>query len=113
MAIKITNATVSPQLVYDRFFMENLTMTQRMDGDNSANPYYEVRISYRIYAVDEEGVRHFKPKLNIITIEDYYSVAMTKALQGDTGLAGAMQAIEAALTAIIEDQTDLGSASIV
>lgn len=112
MAIEITNAEHQPPLVYDHIFMHSLTIDQRMVKENSVPPNFTLRVEYRMYAVGPDDTRHYKPGMNTILIDDYYTAAMTKAMQGDMDLANAMGAIEHALAKILEDQTDVGSTTV-
>ncbi|MBT8449307.1 MAG: hypothetical protein KJO69_06435 [Gammaproteobacteria bacterium] len=113
MSIKISNTTTKPEVVYDRFFLQNLSLEQTATTDNSAPPKYRLQVLYRIYGIDADGQRHYQPKVQSITIDNYYAAAMAKAQVGDMDLVSAMMAIEAALANIIEDQTDLGSAQVI
>lgn len=113
MAIKISNTTSTPALVYDQFFMKELKLTQKPCLDNSLPPVYTLHVEYQLFAVDEDNQRHFKNKVDIIHIDDYYNLAMVKAASGDYDLAQAAGAIEVALAQIIEDQTTLGTAQVV
>ena len=102
-----------PELVYDRVFMQRLNIQQASVRVDATPPSYELQIEYRTYAVDGEGARHYSPKVNVVLLSDYYSAAMEKALKGDMELVQAMQAIEKALALIIQDQTDLGDATVI
>lgn len=114
MAIKIENSQSQPALTYNNFFLEKLELTQRLDTDNHANPYYTLRVHYRLFATDPEDTRHFQIKSNVIEINDYAAVAYAKALQGNMDLANASAAIEAALAKIIEDQRpEFGTATVI
>ena len=112
MTVYIENAETAPQLEYNRLFMESLVINQASENNNSVPPKYELQITYRLYAVDEDGLRHFKQKVNILKIEDYRQAAIIKAQAGDMDLANAMAAIELALAKIVEDQTDLGQTTV-
>jgi hypothetical protein len=113
VAIEIQNAKVMPELVYNRVFMQRLNIQQKSVSDDGASPGYELQIEYRTYAVDGEGVRHYSPKVNVILLSDYFSVAMERATKGDTELVEAMQSIEKALALIIQDQSDLGNTTVI
>lgn len=112
MSIKITNAEETPALKYENFFLCELKMDQTIEHDNFAPPLYNLRVTYRLYAVDSDGRRHFTNKVDHIILDDYYAEAMAKAQSGDMDLAQAMGAIELALAQIIADQTDLGTAEV-
>ena len=113
MAIKISNADIQPALIYDNWFLDKLILEQVSETDNTAMPNYDLIVNYRLFAVDAENKRHFKNKLYTLTIKNYVGVAMEKAATGDLDLIAAMQAIENALATIVEDQTDLGTASVI
>jgi hypothetical protein len=113
MAIQISNSEIQPALAYNLVFMHSMQIEQRMDPTNDITPKYTMRVEYRLYAVDAEGKRHYRPKTSTIVIEDYIPVAMQKAMAGNTDLVNAMGAIEHALADIIQDQTNLGEAQVV
>lgn len=113
MGIRLANADRQPELVFDGFFMNSLSIDQTLQVNDTDPPKYTLKVGYQLFAVDEHGVRHYKPKVNFIVIDDYYTAALTKAQQGDFDLANAMGAIEKALATIITDQTELGNAEIV
>lgn len=114
MAIKIGIAPSKPALVFDNFFLEKLELLQKLDTDNNSNPYYTLRVYYRLFAVDDTNTRHFETKVSSFTIDDYAKIAYIKALNGDPDLANAAAAIESALAEIIVDQKpELGSATVV
>jgi hypothetical protein len=114
MAIQLTNSLSQPALVYNNFFLERLELTQKLDTNNHAPPYYVLRVQYRLFAIDPEDTRHFQNKSNVIEITDYAAEAYKKALQGNMDLANASSAIEQALAKIIEDQRpEFGSATVI
>lgn len=114
MGIQITNTDSTPAVVYDKVFLNNLRITQRSESDNNAMPYYNLTIEYTTYGVDQNNKRYFQPKTKIIQIDDYLAKALAKAqMHGDMDLLNALGAIEIALANIIEDQTDLGTATVV
>jgi len=113
MAIKVEKANTKPALVYDNLFLEQLSLTQKQEKDDSKPPMYCLNIRYRMFAVDNEGIRHFAERVDEIMIDDYYGLAIAKAATGDYDLAQAAGAIEVALARIIEDQTNLGKAEVV
>lgn len=113
MAIQISNSEQQPALSYNLVFMHSMSIEQRMDPVDTITPKYTMRVEYRLYAVDGEGRRHYRPKTNTIVIDDYIPLAMQKAAIGNFDLVGAMQAIEHALADIIQDQTALGEAQVI
>lgn len=114
MAIEISNVEQTPKLDFNRILLADLHLTQRLVKKDDYPPYYVLTIEVRKYAVDGEGNRHYKSTTDTITIEDYATVAMTKAMNGDMDLANAASAIEAALAKILQDQRpDYGSAQVV
>lgn len=113
MAIKISEADTQPALVYDHWFLNSLTLDQRSETHDNAIPYFTLKVQYQLFAIDEQGIRHFKNKINTLTIDNYVAVAMEKAANGDMDLIVAMQAIEQALAKVVENQTNLGTASVI
>jgi len=111
MAIQIDNADTTPALVYDRVLMQNLQITQKLAPTDAVQAHYILTVDLRMYAVDEEGNRHYGPKTDRIEIVDYLAKAIEKAMQGDMDLAMAAEAIENALVQIVKDQRpELGTA---
>jgi hypothetical protein len=114
MAIKVSNAVSKPALVFNNFFLDSLTLTQSKDEDDKKPPYYSLEVAYRMYAVDPNTRKRFYgPREGVIRLEDYLSLAVKKASEGDSDLLDAMMAIEQALSIIIEDQTELGTTEVV
>ena len=114
MAIEITQGEESPHLVYNRILLCDLNLTQKLIEQDDYPPYYILKIEIRKYAVDENGRRHYKPTTDTLFIEDYHTVAMTKAMAGDMDLANAAGAIEAALAKILADQKpEYGDAQVI
>lgn len=113
MGIQISNPTTTPPLVYDRVFLCQLHIVQIPNEDESSTPRYDTKIEYRMFAVDEDGQRHYRSKSDSVRIPDYYTAALLKAQQGDPDLANAMSAIEKAVAKILADQTDFTGVSIV
>lgn len=104
MAIKISNPQTEPELVYENFFMDEIRITQTPKEDHAGISDFTLVVIYRLYAVDSQGKRHYRPVIKHISIDDYLTLAMQKAQAGDPDLLNAMQSIETALAKIIEDQ---------
>ena len=114
MAIQVTNAQTQPALVYDQFFLERLELTQRASKLHSDQPYYVLKVHYRMFAVDGSDERHYENRVSTFEIDDYFTVAMGKAASGDMDLVNAAGAIEIALAKIIEDiKPELGTVSVI
>lgn len=113
MGIQISNPDTTPSLVYDRVFLCQLHIAQVPSEDDAAPPRYDTKIEYRMFAVDENGKRHYRSKSDSVRIPDYYTAALIKAQQGDPDLANAMSAIEKAVASILADQTGLTGVSVI
>lgn len=113
MGIKISNAVSIPAIIYNKIFMNSLKIVQAKEINDKTLPKYSLVLEFGIYGTDEENIRHFLPKTRIISIDDYLSVATEKAKLGDMDLIIAMQAIEKAIATILEDQENLGTATVV
>ena len=113
MAIQTLNGKETPSLKYNNFFLERLELTQRNETDDTAAPYFVLKVFYKMFAVDPANVRVFDTKVSIIEIKDYAAVAYAKAVAGDSDLVDAAVAIEHALAKIIIDQKpELGTATV-
>lgn len=110
MAVVVENAKQAPVLLFNRVFMESLSIDQRMAEIDTDQPYYVLKITIRMYAVDQNGKRHYEQNVDNIILDDFQSLAIAKAVnEGDMDLANAGEAIKLALIKILIDQRpDLG-----
>ena len=113
MAIEIDNGIQAPALVYNRVLAVNINIDQSPIVDDDQPPRYTLRLEYRLYAVDEKGMRHYMPKTKIVVIDDYFAEAVRKAQTGDPDLVNAMEAIQLAVRTVLADQTELDGVSVV
>lgn len=113
MGIEITAGDTVEALVYNKIHLENLLVEQPLIATEQTQPIYRLTIRYRIYAVGSTGQRYYIPGARFIRIEDYLTLAITKAGEGDEALLGALLAIETALATIISDQGALGAAQVI
>lgn len=113
MPIVVSKGESTEALDYKYIFMKNLVIAQEYSETNLVRPVYSLKITYRLFAVDSSGNRHYENKVRQISIEDYLDLALTKASNGDADLINAMGAIEIALANIIEDQGDVGETGVV
>ena len=104
MAIEIPTGKTVPLLDYKRVFVEEIRITQRPITNDAATPLYTLTVTIRMYAVDDDGIRHYAQDTDTLIMQDYLSVAQAKAALGDMDLLTAMGAIEAALVKILVDQ---------
>jgi hypothetical protein len=105
MGIQIVDATSMPAVTYDRIHMTKLEISQATFEQDTQQAVYEVVICYRHYGVTD-GVRYYKNEdINRVSIADFITAGMEAAAQGDMTLLGALQSIEVAVAAIIQDQT--------
>lgn len=112
MAVQITDAESVPAVSYNRIHLLRLDVDQPISSSDTAAPVYSVRLVYQKYGV-VDGVRYYHScGAQELNLPDYFSLAMADAQQGDTTLLGALQAIEAAIAAILTDQAGL-QASVV
>lgn len=109
MGIEVSNAESQPAIVYNKVFMESLTISQKTYLDDAQPPSYSLAVIYRMYGVDGDGIRHYKLKNRTVTIDDVIAEAMTQAAGGDMSLANAMGGIEIALAAILERELGTGA----
>lgn len=108
MAIEVTQFHSTPALDYKHVFLDQLRIEQITAATQSDLPLYNVHIAYRMFAVGEDGVRHYTSAPERITITNYLQAAAVKLQAGDPDLMVALQSIEKALAVIIEDQSKVG-----
>lgn len=107
MGIQIANAVSMPAVTYDKIHMTRLEIVQPVFTDDAQQPVYQVVIYYRHYGVTD-GVRYYMNEdVQRASIEDFMSVALSKANAGDTTLLSALQSIETAIATIIAEQSGL------
>lgn len=112
MGIKVEHPEQMPALVFDKIHLHELSITQPYFTDNNKQPEYNLSIAYKLFALDDENVRHYTKKPVYINIQDYLAEAYKLAVQGDMRLAQAMAAIEQALAVILEQQNRHGNTEI-
>lgn len=106
MGIQIDNAVSVPAITYNKIYMTKLEIIQPVIEDDVQAPKYQVVISYRHYGVGADSKRYFYSEdLQRIAVDDFYALAMADAGSGDMTMINALQSIEAAVAAIIGDQT--------
>lgn len=113
MGVEVSNYSSSPALDYKYFFMERLEVEQSKLLDDNAIPKFSMKIEYRMYAIDQNGQRHFKNKINFINIDDYMEIATLKAQAQDTDLLDTAVILEYAIAKIAESTTNIGSTSVI
>lgn len=110
MPIQVTQYETKPAVNYDKVHVSELRIILT-EGEGPAQA--GVRIVYKLYGQDENGIKYFDKAQYVITIEDAYVEAMTRAQQGDMVLAQALGGIEAAVAALINQQGTHGTATVV
>lgn len=88
----------------NRVFLIRLEITQAVTKNDAAATSYQVGIEYRMYGVDSEETRHFKPELQEVHFDDYVAHAMEQLSKGDPRHVGALQAIENAVAAMVASE---------
>lgn len=91
--VKDTTATPAEALTFDGLFLNDLHMSQVKIKNDSDDPQYGVSVTYRRYAVDSSGVRHYKEEAKTIEISDFFSAAAAASASGKPGRANALQGI--------------------
>jgi len=109
MPILISEYVTKPQVAINEVHLVQLRINLTEEQDSKA----KVQLVYKLFGRDGDGVKHFAPEQRVIDIDDAYAQAMTSAMQGDMVLAGALQAIEAAVAALIQQTGAVGQASVV
>lgn len=105
MGIQKTENTESQEaLVFDRVFMDRLSITQDLIANDADSPKYKVEVTYRMYALDSNGDMFFKNVPVSLTLPDFYTTAITEAGGGDNTYVAGLQAVEAVIAKMITDQ---------
>ena len=107
MAIEILNEAPDEALTFNRIWMLDLKVSQKLLVKNDDEVKFSVTVTYRKYAVDSNDTIHYRTKTDMIVIDDYLPEAMAKAAQGDMDLINALGAIELAVSKIIEEKRGL------
>jgi hypothetical protein len=113
MGIEVEVSEVRPELVYNKVHLEELRVIQDRPNVEPDQPHYDMQVTFRLYAVDENGTRFYSTKPKVISIRDYLTEAMVQAAQGDMRLINAMMAIESALSDVIENTGEFGTTTVV
>lgn len=101
---KLADVESVEALTYDHVWMDSMVTTQGSITNDSQSPKYKIEVTYRMYAIDSNGDMHFRNEPISITIDDFYTTAMTDAGNGDMTYATGLQAVEATIAKMISDQ---------
>ena len=105
MGIKILSPVVLPSVSYENIHMTKLEIDQPIFADDTSAPVYKVCIHYRHYGV-VNSVRYYKEEdVNRVSLPDFLIKAMEKAATGNMVMLNALQSIEVAIAAIIQEET--------
>lgn len=112
MGIQIQNAAIKPAIVYDRIHLTHLEINQPTFEADANQAVYTLKLTYRHYGI-VDGIRYYQSEdVNTISVDDYLTLAMTKAAAGDMTMISAMQSIEAIVASLIASETG-GVASVI
>jgi hypothetical protein len=100
MGIQIAASVSQPVVVFDKVFLQRLSIDQYLVVDDAPLPKYRVSIEYRLYGV-VDGVRHFHNDIRELEVPDFVALATTQAQAGDFVLAQALPAIELAIAKLV------------
>lgn len=104
MPIEITQYPTKPALAYNRVHVCELRIIIAETQEAPA----AVRIVYKLYGVDEEGVKHYAKEQDVLTIADAFVAALT-----NPALAQALLGVEAGVAALLTESGKLGEAAVV
>ena len=107
MAITLSNATAQVAVVFDHIHLVNLSIDQDLFYNNALQPMYKVKISYKMFGVDTDNNRHYRPEVFEIEVPDFIALATESAMQGDMTLYQAFGCIELAIANIIKKDQGL------
>lgn len=113
MGVEVSNYESVPALDYKYFFMTKMEVDQDLIYNSGDMPRFSMRVTYRMYAVDNSGKWHYKNKSDTIVIDDYMEIAMMKAQTQDTDLLETAAILEYAVAKIAEEMADVGQTKVV
>lgn len=113
MGVEVSNYNSVPALEYKYFFMERMEVIQDKLYNAGDLPKFSMKITYRMYAVDENNKWHYQNKVNTIVIDNYMELAIMKAQSQDTDLLETAAVLEYAVAKIAEEMTSIGNTEIV
>jgi hypothetical protein len=113
MGIKVQTADRQPALVYENVHLEKLEIVQSRPVTEPPYPKYSLLITYRLYAIGDDGTRYYSGRPRVVQIEDYVPKAMHAMEQGDPRLIQALGAIEQALADILDESGTHGKTSVI
>lgn len=97
MPIQITAAPTIPAVTLNRVHAVEL----RINITEEQSPKAPVRLVYKLYGHDSEGVRRWSPEQHVVTIADAYTQAAVEAQAGKPALYNALVALEDAIAALV------------
>lgn len=104
MGVTVSNPPVRPAIAFDRVNVLEL----RILIPEAQVAKAQVRIVYKLFGIDGQGVRHFAPEQYVETVEDAFVAAQT-----NPALAQAMLGIEAGVAALLSAKGTHGEATAV
>lgn len=107
MPIEITTYPTKPAVSLNRVHAVEL----RINVTEEQTPKAPVRLVYKLYGHDTNGVRHFDTSQEVITIPDAYVQAAAEAQAGNPALLNALVALESAIAALIASTGKHGAAT--
>ncbi len=109
MGIEVTNAAAVPVLEYKKVHLVRLNITQPLQENHLLSPNYHIMIVYRLFGVDADNKRHYRPEEIEIEIDDFLTMAMKEYAAGDPTLIMAFKSIETAIAALITKDQGLST----
>jgi len=101
MSIKIRNPRAVQALSYDYIVIENLDITRLKQAKENTPATYNVRVTYRQYAIAQNGDVHYAKSNNTISMDNFVDDKGPQDLRGEKDLSKAMQFIEKAISKLI------------
>jgi hypothetical protein len=107
MPIEITAFPTKPAVEMKRVHAVEL----RINVTQEQTPKAPVRLVYKLYGHDAQGLRHFDEKQEVISIDNAYTEAATLAMAGKPQLMNALIALEDAIAALVASTGKHGTAT--
>lgn len=109
MPIQISQYETKPAVAINEVHVSEMRIIITEEQNSKAG----VRIVYKLFGRDDNGIKHFEPAQKVLQIDDAYAQALQDAQGGSMVLAQALGAIEAAIASLIQQTGEVGETTVV
>jgi hypothetical protein len=108
---KITDKDTLPgeALTYEYIFVDKTEIVQDRIKNSNQPRKFSVKITYRMYAIDSNGVKHYKIGANSVRLKNFQDLGKGSGNQNDDDLIDALDALQVAIAGIISAKANLNT----